>query len=246
LEVLVTVSPRSAPTSGVDWNEFEAVIFDVDGTLFDHLAIRPTMAAMLLKHVLTQRHGWRDLRVLRTFRRVRSRLAMAETGDIGHREFEETSKATGFPIDEVKNIVALWIYEKPLPIIGRYTFPGVVEFIAALKARNIRIGVFSDYPAEDKLKVLGLSIDVVRDATSSDIARLKPNPSGFLRVAELLGKSPSCCLVIGDREDRDGAAAKQGGFVYLQKISGWRRPNQYHFKCYVDLIREIAGHSVLK
>jgi putative hydrolase of the HAD superfamily len=100
--------------------------------------------------------------------------------------------------------------------------------------------VFSDYRAEDKLRALGLSVDVIRDATATDVARLKPNPYGFLRVAELLEVSPSRCLIIGDRDDRDGAAAKRAGFVFLKKTSGRRPPAQYQFNSYHDLVNELG------
>jgi HAD superfamily hydrolase (TIGR01549 family) len=240
------MSSRAVRASGIDWNKFDAVIFDVDGTLFDHVAMRPSMAAALIRHVLTHRHGWRDLFVVLVFRRVRTRLAIAAASDVGRRQFEETSKAMGVPVATVEKIIARWIYEEPLSVIKRYAFPAVDVFLATLKERGIRTGVFSDYPAEEKLRVLRLSVDVVRDATAIDVARLKPDPSGFLKVAELLGISPSRCLIIGDRDDRDGEAAKRGGFIYLKKTSGRRQAKQYHFKCYRDLVCELKDKPLVK
>jgi phosphoglycolate phosphatase/putative hydrolase of the HAD superfamily len=204
------------------------------------------MAAALVRHALTQRHGWRDLFVVLVFRRVRTRLAIAEAGEIGHHEFEVTSKSTGVPVAEVEEIVARWLYQEPLSIINRHVFSGVNTFLAILKERGMRTGVFSDYPAEDKLRALGLSVDVIRDATAEDVACLKPNPSGFLKVAELLGIPPSRCLIIGDRDDRDGAAAKRGGFAYLKKTSRRRGPTQYQFSSYHDLVDELAEMQPVK
>jgi len=240
------MNPRAIRASGIDWNDIDAVILDVDGTLFDHLAMRPSMAAALLRHVLTQRHGWRDLFVIWVFRRVRTRLAIAEAGEIGRREFEITSESTGVSVAEVEKIVARWLYQEPLSVMNRHVFSGVDEFLTTLKERGIRTGVFSDYSAEDKLRTLGLSVDVVRDASATDIARLKPNPTGFLRVAELLGISPARCLVIGDRDDRDGAAAKRGGFVFLKRTAGRQRSGQYEFNCYHDLARELKSMRPVK
>jgi len=227
--------------SGIDWNQLDAVIFDVDGTLFDHLAMRPFMARALLRHLLTQRHGWRDLLVVMSFRRLRNRLALAEAGEIGRQDFEITAQSTGVPVAEVQKIVARWLYHEPLSVIRRHAFPGVEAFLTMLKERGIRTGVFSDYPAEDKLRALGLSVDVVRDATAADIGRLKPNPAGFLKVAELLGISPSRCLIVGDRDDRDGVAAKRGGFVFLKRVSSRRRAAQYQFSNYHDLVDELTN-----
>jgi len=239
----------TAPTvqrTGIEWANIDAVIFDVDGTLFDHLALRPAIAAALIRHALTRRHGWRDLNVIWKFRRLRTRLALAEAEKIGQRDFEAASQATGVRVSEVKQIVTRWLFQEPLSIIRRHAFSGADNFLARLRERGIRTGVFSDYPADDKLKALGLSMEVVRDAGSPEIARLKPNPAGFLKVAELLGVTPSRCLIIGDRDDRDGEAAQRGGFLFLKKISGKRRPASHEFNSYqslADELKEIPARS---
>jgi HAD superfamily hydrolase (TIGR01549 family) len=233
------MSTPKAPSSGIDWSKIDGVIFDVDGTLFDHLAIRPAMAAALLRHVLTSRHGWRDLRVVLKFRRVRMHLALAAAGEIGRREFSDTAQATGVGVGEVRKIVSRWVYEMPLAVIPKYRFRGADEFITLVQQRGIRTGVFSDYPADGKLKALGLTVEVVRDATSTDVARLKPDPAGFLKVAELLAVSPARCLIIGDRDDRDGAAAASGGFVYLKKIAIGGQPQTHQFNDFLDLVGEM-------
>jgi putative hydrolase of the HAD superfamily len=240
------MSTSSAQRTGIDWPNIDAVIFDVDGTLFDHLALRPAIATALIRHALTRRRGWRDLYVVWKFRRLRTRLALAEAERIGQQDFEVTSQATGVPISDVKQIVTRWLFQEPLSIIRRHAFSGADEFLARLKERGIRTGVFSDYPADDKLKVLGLKMDFIRDASSTEIARLKPNPAGFLKVAELLGVTPSRCVIIGDRDDRDGQAAKRGGFLFLKKIPGKRRPASREFNSYqtlADELREIPAKS---
>ncbi len=234
------MNTSAAGTTGVDWSAIDAVIFDVDGTLFDHKALRPAMTMALLRHLLTDRHGWRDLMVIRAFRRKRDRLALAEATEIRDRQFEATAAATGVLRPEVEKIIVRWLYREPLGFVPRHAFPAAVAFVAALRARGIRIGVFSDYPARGKLKALGLRVDVIRDAAAGDIGRLKPHPDGFLRVAQLLGVPPSRCLIIGDRNDRDGEGARRGGFAFLLKTRGRRKSGQQQFRYYSDLARELA------
>jgi putative hydrolase of the HAD superfamily len=240
------MSESSQHRTGIDWNQIDAVIFDVDGTLFDHLALRPAIASKLIRHALTQRRGWRDLYVVYVFRRLRNRLALAEADEIGRRDFEETAKAAGVSVNDVKEIVARWLFQEPLGIIAQHTFPGIDVFVAALRERGIRTGVFSDYPAEDKLKVLGVSVEVVRDASQAEVARLKPNPAGFLRVAELLGASPSRSLIIGDRDDRDGEAARRGGFLFLKKVPAKRGGVSGTFTSYRALADELTNVPTAK
>jgi beta-phosphoglucomutase-like phosphatase (HAD superfamily) len=44
--------------------------------------------------------------------------------------------------------------------------------------------------------------------------RLKPHPDGYLLAAALLGVSSEQCLVIGDRDDADGVAARHAKMAF--------------------------------
>lgn len=228
-----------ASSTGIDWTVIDAVIFDVDGTLFDNVPLRRRMAVRLLGHLLTSRSGWSDVRTLMKFRRTRERLASAGADNIGQRQILDVAAAIGFSSDQVNAIVTRWIYREPLAYIPRYAMPDAASFISKLRNRGIRTGVFSDYPACDKLTVLGIEAEVVCDASAPEIGRLKPHPGGFIRVAELLGVSPHRCLIIGDRDDRDGEAARRAGFKFLRKIHAAEQLQPYEFCRYEQLIREI-------
>ena len=43
---------------------------------------------------------------------------------------------------------------------------------------------------------------------------LKPHPDGMLKAARALGELPEACLVIGDRTDADGEAARRAGMAF--------------------------------
>lgn len=227
------------PHTGVDWASIDGVIFDVDGTLFDHRRLRRHMIVRLLKHVLTYRSGWRDVRALSLYRRARERLALAEADGIGRRQFLEVADRTGLSVDAVEAIVTRWIYRAPLAFVARYGAPDASFFLTKLRQRDIRTGIFSDYPADGKLAALGIVADIVRDASVSEIDRFKPQPDGFLRVAELLGVAPARCLIIGDRDDRDGEAARRGGFIFLMKTPTDQPPMPFAFSHYRQLIGEL-------
>jgi putative hydrolase of the HAD superfamily len=225
--------------SGITWTEVDAVVFDLDGTLFDHLALRRPMLASMLAHLLTGRLSWRDIRTVRLFRRERARLALAETENIATLQYECVAAAVRRPTSEVEAVVTRWMYRQPLAFVPRCAFPDAGRFVARLQEHNIRTGVFSDYPAQEKLDALRIVVEVVRDATSHDVGRLKPSPDGFIRVAELLNVRPSRCLVIGDRDDRDGEAARRGGFMFLRKVAAFRRLQVREFTSYRGLILEV-------
>ena len=228
--------------SGIDWLAVDAVIFDVDGTLFDHTALRGPMLASMLARLITRRMRWRDLQTLRIFRRERERLALAETGNIGTLQYDRPAAAARRPRHEVEAVIAQWMVREPLAFVPRYGFPDAARFITQLHKRAVSTGVFSDYPAHAKLHALGISVGVVRDATEPDVGWLKPRPDGFIRVAELLRVSPGRCLIIGDRDDRDGEAARRGGFMFLRKVAAFGRTRTRAFTHYGGLIAEVE-HS---
>jgi len=224
-------------TTSVDWTAVDAVIFDVDGTLFDNTRVRRHLQVRLLRHLLTRRSGWRDVRTVLRFRRTRERLALAEVDDIGRRQYADVASDLGLSANEIKAIVSRWIYQEALAFVPRYAMHGAERFIVQLRELGIRTGVFSDNPAAGKLTALGIKADIVRDASAADIGRLKPHPGGFIRVAQLLEVAPHRCLIIGDRDDRDGAAARRGGFMFLKKVS--KNPRSFEFSCYDELIGEL-------
>ena len=85
---------------------------------------------------------------------------------------------------------------------------------------GVRVVVLSDYDmVEEKLEALGLSgsmFDWV--AAAPALGGLKPAHQLMTVVAERMGVRPSQCLVLGDREDTDGALARAtGAQFYLVK-----------------------------
>jgi len=85
------------------------------------------------------------------------------------------------------------------------------------------IGVVSDYPASAKLAAMGLAADHVVWAGESDVGILKPHPRGLQRLMTRAGVSASETVLVGDRVERDGAAARRAGSRCLIRS---RKPRQ--------------------
>ena len=47
---------------------------------------------------------------------------------------------------------------------------------------------------------------------------LKPDPDGYLSAAGRLGVAPERCLVLGDRADADGEAARRAGMTFRHVV----------------------------
>jgi FMN phosphatase YigB (HAD superfamily) len=75
----------------------------------------------------------------------------------------------------------------------------------------------SDYGCvKERLEKLGLPVSLFDMVSSCEAAgALKPHPRPFLAIAEKWGIVPGNILVIGDRGDTDGEAAKNAGMQFV-------------------------------
>lgn len=195
----------------------EALIFDVDGTLYDQGKLRRRMFLNLFFSLARNPLFIRDINVLYAFRKKRELLS-ASSHDvccIDRRQYEEVAHALGLSIVEVRRIVNDWIFEKPLKHLAQCVYPGVKDFFSILKQKKYKIGIFSDYPCHAKLQALDLKVDAMVCATDEQVDRFKPHPTGLLFTAKELGVPVMNCCFIGDRDDKDGECARRAGMPYL-------------------------------
>ena len=217
------MNPETAPppASQLDWTTIDLVVFDVDGTLYDQRQLRLGMLRQLISHTW-QTRSLDTLLTLRTFRRVREALGEQPGADFMALQYADTARRHGKTPAAVRALTDEWMEQRPLPLLAACRYVHVAEVFAGLRASGKRIAAFSDYPALAKLAALGLQADVVVCATDPNIARLKPDPAGLLAILRQTGVAPRRALMIGDRFDRDAAAAARAGMSAL--IRG-RRPH---------------------
>jgi len=199
----------------VDWQRVRAVVFDVDGTLYGQRSLRLRMARELALRCLARPATLAEARLLRTFRHLREELADREAAGIGRLQYEHAAERLRLPVARIQTVVDEWIFERPLRHVAACRHEGVRRLFSALRDGGRRIGVWSDYPALAKLEAMGLSADAVVSAVDPEVDRMKPHPAGLARVLELLAVSPDEALMIGDRDERDGEAARRLGCPYL-------------------------------
>jgi HAD superfamily hydrolase (TIGR01509 family) len=179
------------------------------------------MALRLLRaHATQPLSGLRTLRVLGAYRQAQERLRESATSsapraDLAEAQIRLACERTHADPAIVTAWVARWMEQEPLAILARYIQPGLLQFLHACKVHGLRLGVLSDYPADTKLKALGLDglFDVVLAAQAAEVGVFKPHPRGLLLAAERLGASPAECVYVGDRADVDGIAAAAAGMA---------------------------------
>lgn len=209
----------------LNWDKIDLVVFDVDGTLYDQRPLRMRMARDMLLHTLSDRN-LNVISVVKTYRRIRERLGEEEVVNFDTQLIEQTATSTNNSEATVLAIINDWIEHRPLPYLMACRYPRLNELFAGLKRNGKKIGVFSDYPAREKLAALGLSADFIVSAQDNGIRRLKPHPLGLEFLMQQAGATPETTLMIGDRIERDGLAAYRAKTHCLirsaKPIQGWQ------------------------
>jgi HAD superfamily hydrolase (TIGR01509 family) len=191
-----------------------AVLFDLDGTLFRHNAMRLLMALELAGAACRQpARAGRLWRVLGAYRKMQEDLRKNGTGTLAGLQVEATAARTGIPAGEVAAMVDEWMFRRPLKHMRRCSAPGLSDLLAFLEGNGLALGVLSDYPPHAKLEALGVSerFSLILCSTDPEIGAFKPNPRGFLYACRQWKLEPRDVLVVGDRVSVDAAAARAAG-----------------------------------
>jgi putative hydrolase of the HAD superfamily len=198
------------------WPDIRLVAFDVDGTLYRQGPLRLRMGRDMVLHTIAK-CDLNAISVVTAYRRIRERLAAEEVVDFDRVLIAETAKATSRSPERVRAIVSEWIESRPLRYLRGCLFAGVPQLFAGLQRSGKKIGIFSDYPATEKLAAMGLAAHHV--VAASDVGLLKPHAKGLQSLVAAANALPRETLFIGDRADRDGVAGQRAGVRILIRSS---------------------------
>jgi HAD superfamily hydrolase (TIGR01549 family) len=199
-----------------DWRDIRLVAFDVDGTLYRQRPLRLRMGRDMVVHAVAK-CDLNAMSVVSAYRRIRERLAAEEVLDFERVLIAETAKATSMSPERVHAIVSEWIETRPLRYLRSCLFSGVPQLFAGLQRAGKKIGIFSDYPATEKLAAMGLVAHHV--VAASDVGLLKPHARGLQSLMAAASATARETLFIGDRVDRDGVAGQRAGVRTLIRSS---------------------------
>ena len=208
--------------------KFDAVIFDLDGTLID-----------------TQYDIWLYLN------------KVLENHDCPLVEYENVSRIVGWGLqdavykalpEDLKNdekIVAEYADElitayADNPVVKSAFYPGIEDLLKKLDEKGIKMGVFSNkaHPVTSKIADIlfkGNYFANVRGAVEG--TPKKPAPDGAYHVAEALQVSRDKILYVGD-SDVDHKTASNAGFYSVSVLWGYRSRQQLEEAGAVDFIEK--------
>lgn len=196
-------------------SNLKAVIFDVDGTLYNQTLLRILICYDLIKFAVFNPSRLRDLKIIWDFRKSREKNHLNKCTNINKQQYIWGSETSGVSQEQVYQIINRWIYEEPLKYLAKCMYNDVHDFFSFLEKKKILIGVYSDYPAVKKLKAMRLNSNVIVCSTDKEVDRLKPDPKGLIVTAQKLQVPVENCLFIGDSDEKDGECARNARMKYL-------------------------------
>ena len=198
------------------FSNVKAVIFDLDGTLYNFKWLPLRLILALPK----------DIFRIKADRDVRKKLKGLDFGtpEAYIEEYsKKMSKLLNLPKQEVVNWYTKKYMETMCILLKKYYScrPKLAEVFSELHKKGIKIAVFSDYQrVKQRIRALDFSDEMIEQISgiysAEDFGSQKPAIRPFLEIAEQLKVKPENCLVIGDRDDTDGDGARNTNMEFIK------------------------------
>lgn len=197
----------------IDCKETQAIVFDLDGTLYNKRFLPMRLLFSDLKHC-------RLLLAERQFRKQHYGEFFGSKSSFYNALYQHIAKKCGITVVEAEQ----WYEDKYMPLtidilknhykVASYCVPLLFE----LQKQGIKLAVLSDYGyVEEKMQAIGLSPVFFKICASCpDMGGLKPNQEVMQMLLQKLNTEPEHTLMIGDRFDTDGLSAQRCGIKFLK------------------------------
>jgi HAD superfamily hydrolase (TIGR01509 family) len=215
-------------------DKITAVTFDIDGTLYSVKKFRFRQILMMLPFI----------DVIKDLQAIRESIRGNEYPDIKAVQIQMFADKRNITVSQAESILQRVVYQRWIESLKKVRlFSGVKKVLKTLSAKNISLGLISDYPVEPKIAALDLS-DIKFDVmvSAEEVGALKPHAKSFKVAAEKLGVATKNILHIGDRQDCDVAGARQAGMrtgLFFQKKPPQNVRADFIFSNWKDLIKII-------
>ncbi|MGY6520108.1 MAG: HAD family hydrolase [Mongoliitalea sp.] len=179
---------------------FEAILFDLNGTIIDDMAyhadawhqllVQDLKVDISIERVWKEMYGKND----ELFARVLGKDALTRE-ELDYWSIEKEKRYQQVYVDKIQ------------PIDGFY------DFFQQLKNNHFKLALGTaaiPFNVDFTLKHLNIGADFHAIVHADDVALSKPHPEVFLKCADLLGVSPSKCVVFED-SPKGVEAAKNAG-----------------------------------
>ncbi len=168
------------------YDHYEALIFDMDGTLVDSGQLHEhAWSATLIKY---------GIPIDRAFMRSLAGVPTKGTIEILLEKFALSVDAS---LDEMNDFKEQWVHAHMHEFVKPTALQEIAQAYLGKKPMAVGTGAYTQ-EAETILKLCGLDKYVSHVVGADQVANPKPAPDTFLRCAQLLGVNPKYCVVFED------------------------------------------------
>jgi len=203
--------------------DFDAVIFDLDGTLYCNKGFKIRLITKSIKKI----------RIIYYMNKIRKKMMGRDFNSekmFFNEFFSRIADKTGSSIKNIEYWYENIFYPMFIKLLetkykGR---ENINELLKVLKKNNIKLVILSDYGhVEERLDALCIDksfFDII--ASNEEYGVLKPSKRPLVDIAEKLNIKVNKVLVVGDRDDTDGESARQAEMNYIEICANGKKSNE--------------------
>lgn len=180
------------------YDHYDALIFDMDGTLVD--------SGQLHEHAWTATLQKYAIPIDRLLMRSLAGVPTKGTIEILLEKFQMQVDAS---LDEMNDFKELWVHQNMERFVKPTALAEIAKHYHGQKPMAVGTGAYTQ-EAQTILKLCGLDQFVQIVVGADQVINPKPAPDTFLRCAQLLGALPENCVVFEDSKLGLQAAASAG------------------------------------
>lgn len=201
--------------------KYRLILLDMDGTLYYQRKMQLLICFEMLGFVLCHPLSIWKLKTIFVFRKVRENAGTKEESkniygtNFLHEHYKKTADKIKKTPQEIEEVIDEWMFKRPLKHIYACRDLVLCDKLQEWKQKGIKVVIYSDYPAEDKCRVLGIFPDGIYSSDSERIGQMKPSSKAVEVIVSDFGIEKEDILAIGDRYSRDGRMAENAGVDYL-------------------------------
>lgn len=185
--------------------KIQAVLFDVDGTLYPNYKMYFISVLFFLRHP----------HIARCFQRMRKNIRKIDHID-NFQQKQAMIMAEDLGIDEKKAVEILdkYIYREFVQMFSWIKpFRIIHQVLEEFRAEGLKLGVISDFPVKNKLSFLELDEYWNIVMSADEMGFLKPRKETFLKAAEKLNIPPEKIIYVGNHYVYDIIGANRAGMI---------------------------------
>ena len=185
--------------------KIQAVVFDVDGTLYPNYKM----------YIISLLFFFRHPHIAKAFQRMRRKIRKID--HIEHfqeMQAEIMAEDLGISMEESSKILKKYIYGQFVDMFSWIKPFKIIETVLKdFRSEGLKLGIISDFPVKKKLSFLELDSywDVVMSA--DEMGSLKPKKDAFLKTSEKLNIPPERIIYVGNHYVYDIIGAGSAGMM---------------------------------